>query len=237
MTALHSPERIRHAVGVVGVEIDRRLRDEGVLPRTEADLWTELSCCVLSSQVPYSLAQAASARLHASEIFLDLNQTPDRLEAAIVDLLTESLDVEGDQRRYRFPNSRARQLAVTWDAVRRDGGGLIDLLEGFADHHAGRAWFVQHAPGLGPKQSSMFLRNIGATYELAVLDRHVMNYMAVVGLSEAAPAARSMSAYVREERVLSAHAQEFGLPVGLLDWAVWIVMRVAGSAPAKETLS
>lgn len=237
MSTLHSPERIRHAVGVVGVEIDRRLRDEGDPPRTEAELWTELSCCVLSSQVPYSLAQAASARLHTSEIFLDLGQSADQLETAIIRLLTESLPVGGEQRRYRFPNSRARQLAVTWDAVRRNGGGLIDLLQGFADHRAGRAWFVQNAPGLGPKQSSMFLRNIGVTYELAVLDRHVMNYMAVVGLSEAGPAARTMSDYVREEQVLTAHAQGFGLPVGVLDWAVWIVMRVAGTTPAKEPQS
>ncbi len=234
MNALHTPERIRHAVGVVGGEIDRRLRDELAQPWTEARLWTELSCCILSSQVPYPLAQAAAARLCESEVFLDSCRSPATLEIALTDLLCEDLEVGGERRRYRFPNSRARQLARTWTEVHRDGGGLKRLLESFEDHRAARAWFVRNAPGLGPKQASMFLRNIGATYELAVLDRHVIGYMLIMGLANDGAPTRTMSGYVRDEDVLRDHAAGFGLRVGLLDWAVWIVMRVASGRAAKE---
>lgn len=234
MSALHAPDRIRHAVGVVGEEIDRRLRDETALPWTESRLWSELSCCILSSQVPYALAQAASARLCESEILLDDHHCPEALESALVALLLEDLQVAGEVRRYRFPASRARQLARTWTEVHREGRGLKPLLEGFGDCHAARAWLVRNAPGLGPKQASMFLRNIGATYELAVLDRHVISYMVIMGLvSDAAPT-RSMPHYIRDEHILRDHAAGFGLPVGLLDWAVWIVMRVASRRCTRE---
>lgn len=82
----------------------------------------------------------------------------------------------------------------------------------------------------------MFLRNVGASYDLAVLDRHVINYMMVLGLTADPAPTRRMTDYRRDEVILRDHAAEFGLPVGYLDWAVWIVMRVAGPQAGRERL-
>lgn len=231
---LPSPERIRHAVGVVGAEIDRQLSTEGPQPWTESKLWTELACCVLSSQVPYETAQAASVRLEASGLLLDRCVTPCDLEVALAELLRCPLEIGGTSRRYRFPDSRARQLTATVIEVRREANGLADLLKGFGDIEIARGWFVTHAKGLGPKQASMFLRNVGASYDLAVLDRHLINYMILMGLTANSKPMRGMADYLRDEIVLRDHAAGFGLPVGLLDWAVWIVMRVANHTLIKE---
>jgi N-glycosylase/DNA lyase len=228
VTPALSPERIRHAVGVVGAEIDRQLSADAPEPWTEPRLWTELACCVLSSQVPYATAQAAAVRVEAAGLLLDSGLSPHALEASLADLLRRPFELDTGVRRYRFPDSRARQLAATATAVRRHADGLAGLLTGFQQMETAREWFVDHAPGLGPKQASMFLRNVGASYDLAVLDRHVINYMMVVGLTADPAPVRRMADYRRDEIILKDHAAEFGLPVGFLDWAVWIVMRVAG---------
>jgi len=234
--ARHSPERICHAVSVVGAEIDRQLSGETPEPWSEDRLWTELACCVLSSQVPYSIAQLAAVRVEASGLLLEGHTSAEGLEGALAELLKRPFEIQGTLRRYRFPDSRARQLAATAMKVRCHADGLAGLLAGFDEIESARDWFVTHAPGLGPKQASMFLRNVGASYDLAVLDRHVINYMTIVGLTADAAPTRRMVDYRRDEIILRDHAAGFGLPVGFLDWAVWIVMRVASSKVSKERL-
>lgn len=236
MSPAPSPERIRHAVGVVGAEIDRQLSEGAAEPFTEPGLWTELACCILSSQVPYETAQAAAVRVEASGVLMDRGLSSADLETSLADLLRQPFELDAGPRRYRFPDSRARQLAATVSAIRRDADGLADLLAGFERMDIARDWFVEHAPGFGPKQASMFLRNVGASYDLAVLDRHVINYMMVVGLTADSAPVRRMTDYRRDEIILRDHAAEFGLPVGFLDWAVWIVMRVVGPRVGRERL-
>lgn len=231
-----SPDRIRYAVGVVGAEINRQLSANAPESWTEERLWTELACCVLSSQVPYATAQAAAVRLETSGLLMDEELSADVLAASLADLLRQPLEVGLAPRRYRFPDSRAGQLAATTTAVRRQADGLGDLLAGFSETERARDWFVAHAPGLGPKQASMFLRNIGVTYDLAVLDRHVINYMIILGLTTDPAPVRRMADYRRDEVILRDHAAGVGLPVGFLDWAIWIVMRVANPRSGKESL-
>jgi N-glycosylase/DNA lyase len=98
-----------------------------------------------------------------------------------------------------------------------------------------REWLVDNAPGIGPKQASMFVRNVGLSYELAILDRHVLNYM--IALDITPTPIRQTSAlrpYLKGETALRVHADHIGVSVGLLDWAIWIVMRVAKSTPADS---
>jgi N-glycosylase/DNA lyase len=84
----------------------------------------------------------------------------------------------------------------------------------------------------------MFLRNSGISYDLAVLDRHVLNYMSVIGLYQGAERAISkLSQYHTQEDKLISYANRLGFAVGLLDWAIWIVMRVAGSREAERALA
>lgn len=80
--------------------------------------------------------------------------------------------------------------------------------------------------GLGPKQASMFLRNTGHTLELAVLDRHVLVFMDLLGLAPL-PKALTLAEYLRREAVFAGFADRLGHSVGHVDWAVWFVMRAA----------
>jgi N-glycosylase/DNA lyase len=158
----------------------------------------------------------------------DQRAEEDELFERIARTLRQPLLVAGRRRFYRFPTARARQLAASRAAVTRFAGNLHPLLLSFGDGAAARAWFVANLPGIGPKQASMFLRNSGVSYDLAILDRHVLNYMAALSIqNELKPFRSGLAQYCRYEVRLRSYANEIGFPVGLLDWAIWIVMRVA----------
>ncbi len=221
----YTPEDLSRAVAAVCPDIRSRI-DTGSVS-DERHLWWELSCCILSSQVPYALAMAAADAIDIHGYLHQDDQAPYGLTDRLYGLLSTPLNVEGKKRSYRFPKARAGQLAATRDAVTKAGGSLNSLINGLSANDA-RTWLVAHAPGVGPKQASMFLRNCGITYDLAILDRHVLNYMSALGIYAGGQASISgLNQYGRHEKTLRDHARELDCPVGLLDWAIWIVMRVA----------
>jgi N-glycosylase/DNA lyase len=222
-----SPSRLREAVAAIYPEIEARAGTR-VSVQDERKLWWELSCALLSSQVPFELAVAAADAVDARSLLLDPDAAIGTLQAGLAAALRAPVQCGSTMRRYRFPQLKARQLAATRVAVSQAAGSLRALLAAISEGPAARAWLVTNAPGLGPKQASMFLRNVGLSHDLAVLDRHVVAYMRMVGLySESAGSVTVLGSYVLHELELRSHARRLGCSVGLLDWAIWIVMRAA----------
>lgn len=225
-----SAAQLERAVVAICPEVAARTR----IPETweGQDAWHHLSICILSSQVPFETAFAAADALRQAGL-LRGRYDPD-LNSAMGQILASPVVVDGRIRHYRFPMSRGRQLAATCKAITEEGG-LDKLLASCRSARDARQWFVRRAPGLGPKQASMFLRNIGFSYDLAILDRHVLEYMAAVGLCEdskkSIPCLRSYEAL---ENSLRAHAHGLGYNVGLVDRAIWVVMRVARRRACEE---
>jgi N-glycosylase/DNA lyase len=231
----YAPQLLSTAVAAICPDIQSRVAD-AVMPG-ERRLWWELSSCILSSQVPYALAIAAADAIDAERVFSDSPCEGNFLAQRLVQVLSTPLVVDGRSRAYRFPVIRARQLAATHAAITKEACSLRALVDGFSNAVEARTWMVKHAPGIGPKQASMFLRNIGMSYDLAILDRHVLNYMSVLGIYRGSTASiGGLRQYCQHESVLRDHARAFSCPVGLLDWAIWIVMRVASRKEGSVVL-
>lgn len=228
------PHRLERAVTAICPDIQARIDTPRPDTLDERALWWELSCCILSSQVPYGIASAAADAIAQAELLLAPASDQAALVDALEDILMHRVELDGRLVRYRFPGSRARQLAAAHTAVYRREASLSALVQDLGDASQARQWLVKHIPGAGPKQASMFLRNAGLTYSLAILDRHVLNYMSEVGISDhTQPYVSGMSTYLRLEHSLREHARRIGYDVGLLDWAIWIVMR-ADKEPNME---
>ena len=229
---IYKADQIQAAVASICPEIRRRV--ECTVPAvSERALWWDLSTCILSSQVPYPLAAAVADVLDRSELLLT-QKTHTRREEHIFEILSEPVNVQGRLRKYRFPSAKAAQLAMTHRRIHKTCNSLAELLDDFRTAEDARKWLVNNAPGLGPKQASMFLRNVGLSYDLAILDRHVLEYMELLGLSSVhSRSVQSISGYIDTEVVLRAHARESDCPVGILDWAIWIVMRVVKQPKEK----
>lgn len=222
-----APHRLEHAVAAICPDIEARVAS--CRPElNERRLWWELSCCLLSSQVPFSLAVAAADAIDRHLLLLDEAAETTVLMPTLADILSQPLSVNSRHRFYRFPTVRANHLAATRVAVTRAAGSLGALLVALGGATEVRAWFVGNAPGIGPKQASMFLRNAGISYDLAILDRHVLNYMAALDLyRDTKRPISGLAQYRHHEATLRSHADDMGFAVGLLDWAIWIVMRAA----------
>ena len=216
--------KLFEAILAIYPDIERRVDAKNISP-SESELWYELSCCLLSSQVPYNLACAAA--LAISERGVLVESYFDGLTYQLEQILISDVVVENKKRSYRFPASRAKQIERTKLVVESQFGTLTKMLEQLIDPWSAREWLVDNALGIGPKQASMFLRNTGFTYDLAVIDRHVLNYMSEMELSDGGGKNISkLSGYCEQEKVLREHAIDIGAHIGMLDWAIWIVMRV-----------
>ncbi|MEN2990981.1 hypothetical protein WG926_21905 [Tistrella sp. BH-R2-4] len=229
--------RLEYAVATICPEIEERAkRSQTALD--ERNLWWELSCCLLSSQVPYALAVATADALDKRQLLTSASGHQDELSKEIFEVLRQPVLVNGSFRNYRFPGSKSVQLASARASVSQESGELCSLMGEFKNAACARTWLVSNVSGIGPKQASMFLRNSGISYDLAVIDRHVLNYMTAIGLYDGAERAISkLPQYHRHETALISHADRLGFAVGLLDWAIWIVMRVAGNRGTGRALA
>ena len=125
-----------------------------------------------------------------------------------------------------FPRARSKQLAQVRNALARVPLA-IRLEDGNVAKHL-RKSLVTDIPGLGPKQASMFLRNIGRSYDLAILDTHVLRFM---DMQELLPIEQArigtITGYERAEEIAIDYAESLGYPAGYLDWAIWATMKAA----------
>jgi len=207
-----------------------------IRPRTfisNRALWRELSSCVLGSQVPHEVARAATRELdrlgllYSTTIETGLRRRKSLLQQIEV-VLSKPLNTAVGFRRYRFPKTRANQLASAWGIIRDRFGTLCQLLREVDDPVQVRMFLVDTVSGVGPKQASMFLRNIGFTYDFAVIDTHVSSFMLRTGLCDDLPSNMgSLPNYEYYETILKREAATLGYPVGIVDWAIWFVMRAA----------
>lgn len=219
---LESTVRLMCDLIIQGDAVKRR-----ALVTEEYILRNELVACLLSSQVRSETADSAMAKLNDMGLLSDDRWSCDdhHFEKEIIDSLTDLQSANGKRFSYRFPVVRARQLSLIRTGLRRRS--LQDITLGSSNFKSTRQELM-NLPGIGPKHASMFLRNAGVTYDLAILDAHVLNYLAALSL--VAPNTRNISAlnrYEKVEQIAVRHSRKMGHAVGVLDWAIWITMQAA----------
>jgi len=199
---------------------------------SEAELLFELVACILGSQVSYEVALAAAEEIRN----VGLLENPIKqycfpvYEKAIYDILRQPLHNPGwapTGKRYRFPKIRANYISRTIWAIYSNGGTLKGKLQACKTAREARRSILEIGVGIGPKQASLFLRNIGYTEELAILDTHLLRFMRLFGLfHQAIKPISSLQNYETLENRLRNYAKRTGYSLGCLDQAIWIVMRV-----------
>lgn len=201
---------------------------------TEEILWTELVACILGSQVKWEHASSALQHLKSKGL-LDLRLFVSNLSVMEGKIGKElsmpiyaPLRKHGAGSKYRFPNTKARQICRSAAAVYGGPGSLAELLRTCSSDHDARAILVRTCSGVGPKQASLFLRNIGYSNSLAIIDSQVLKFMEKKGLASRTDAKpRTIRGYLELESRFSRYAEQVGASPGDLDVAVWAVMRVA----------
>jgi N-glycosylase/DNA lyase len=236
---LHLPARLKvpQEVMTTYAAISRDLpenRDWHDIP--EQALWESLCLCILSSNVYFDTAKSAIDQLRYKGILASLATDQ---SARMVRLVATELQrpiylprrVDGSFRRYRFPNVRARNLASAARSIYGAGGNLRRLLDSFSSNEQARSFLSTEISGLGLKEASHFLRNIGYCVDLAIIDVHVVSFLkelALIGQDEFCRSGITAKIYGRLEAIMRWVASSLGVNLAILDMAVWNYMRTKG---------
>jgi len=116
---------------------------------------------------------------------------------------------------HRFPNARAKY--ITESQIHKDN--MKETLDSFENEEEIRNWIVENIKGIGMKEASHFLRNIGHK-DLAIIDFHIIDLLAREGLIEK-PKTMNSKKYFEIENILRKLAEKTNTNLGELDLYLW----------------
>ncbi len=116
---------------------------------------------------------------------------------------------------HRFPNTRARYIVE----ARRHKDSIMEKMESPRDVMELREWLVKSIKGIGYKEASHFLRNVGFD-DLAIIDFHIVDILVKYGLIMR-PKTLTRNRYLEIEKVLKGVANALGLTLAELDLYLW----------------
>lgn len=163
------------------------------------EIFEELCFCILTAN--FSAERSMEIQRELGDEFLTLSRSE----------LAKKLRQLG----HRYPNARAKYIV---DA-REYNGSIKDITGKFKDENRLREWLAKNVKGIGYKEASHFLRNIG--YEnLAIIDFHIIDVLAKHEIIEK-PKALTKKKYLEIEELLRKIAIRSNLNLAELDLYLW----------------
>ncbi len=130
-------------------------------------------------------------------------------------------DIARDLKGVRFKNQKARYILEAREKYFKNGRFLlVDFIEKLNPGEA-RDFLVKKVRGMGLKEASHFLRNIGFTQELAILDRHILKNLAKLGVIEGIPSTLTKGKYLEIEGRMKDFSRKVEIPLSHLDLLFW----------------
>ena len=174
---------------------------------TEEDIFIELVFCLLT---PQSKAKSC--------------------HSAVCDMIDKDLILNGNQKQIskilksktRFHNTKAQNIVKARNMFFKNGQIAIrERISKFGGPFEARESLVNNIKGMGYKEASHFLRNIGLGNELAILDRHILKNLVVLGIIKEIPTSLSKKRYLEIEAEMKKFAENIKIPMAHLDLLLW----------------
>lgn len=226
-------EKIENAVIRVSDEIDICRKNRKNWEKcSEEKLWYELVSCILGSRVRYETAKECTKHLKDGRLLTipKLLASPETVGMYTIEELNKPIYPpykNGKGSRYPYPKSKSQYIIKTGIEIYENSFTSIkDILKSSKDENMAREKLVKMCTGIGPKQASLFLRNIGYSENLAILDSHVIHYMDLFGMRDRKTRINTMNDYTKHEDLLLFYADSLNKTLATVDIAIWVVMRV-----------
>jgi N-glycosylase/DNA lyase len=126
---------------------------------------------------------------------------------------------------HRYPNERAKYIVHSRNFLMADCDlRIADRLAGFDDDIARRDWLAREKgiKGLGYKEASHFLRNIGYS-GYAILDKHVLRCLAELKIIDEPKPPNSRTKYLTVEAKLRGLTEKVRIDFDELDLVLWSI--------------
>lgn len=186
----------------VGRTIDERMSEFEEVNRASDRRWfSELSFCILTANC-------------SAELVIEIQ---DELGAdGFIELEYESLRDELREMGYRFYRIRAEYIVE----AREYADEIKKIVTDFSNQGKAREWLTENVKGMGYKEGSHFLRNVG--YKgLAILDRHILRILNEHEVIDEIPETLTKSKYLSIEDRAENLSKKADLPPGELDLYLW----------------
>ena len=116
----------------------------------------------------------------------------------------------------RFKNKKAQYIIEA-----RRFYNIKEILKNLKDVFEMREWLCKNIKGIGYKEASHFLRNIGFYEDVAILDRHILKNLKKLKVIEEIPKNLTKKNYLEIENKMKKFAKEIGIPLPHLDFVLW----------------
>ncbi|MBW1676835.1 MAG: N-glycosylase/DNA lyase [Deltaproteobacteria bacterium] len=98
---------------------------------------------------------------------------------------------------------------------------LRSTISSTSDGHKAREWLARSVKGIGYKEASHFLRNIGFEQNLAILDRHILKNLKSFGVIKEIPGSLTKSQYLDMEKKMLEFSKAIHISMSYLDFVLW----------------
>src|SRR3989344_2883919 len=182
--------------------IDSRIKEFSELGKSSInEIFKELCFCLLTAN--FSAQGGIKIQKEINNGFLTLSEID----------LAKKLSELG----HRFPNARAKYIFLAREKI----NGLKKILESDESNLKKREEIVKNIKGLGMKEASHFLRNIGYK-NLAIIDFHIVDLLVKHNLIvKSKSKSLNVKKYLEIENLLKEIAQKTNLSLGELDLYLW----------------
>lgn len=168
-------------------------------------LFDEMAFCIFTPQSKAKSCWAAVEELKERKLF----------EKGKADEISDAI------KKVRFRNRKASYFSEARKKFGVDGRSLRELLSRIEDSLEAREWLVRNVKGLGYKEASHFLRNIGMGDDIAILDRHILRNLVRYGVIDEFPSNITPSKYMEIENCMREFSRDIGIPLSHLDLLLW----------------
>ena len=180
--------------------IDTRIKQFiSVKKKGISEIFKELCFCIMTANC-------------GAEKCIEVN---DRIDKGFLNLSEEDLAKKFKEFGYRFPNIRAKYILDARNYISE----LESIINSNIDEINLREWVVKKIKGLGYKEASHFLRNIGYK-NLAIIDFHIVDLLVKHDLIEK-PKTLTKKKYLEIENILKQIGRESLLDMAKLDLYLW----------------
>ncbi len=201
-------DEIRAILTSIQDEIRSRLQEFDSVLKTgdEESIFAELVFCILTPQSKARSCWAAVERLLDKGLLLT---------GAEDQVLKELTGV-------RFKHKKAGYVIKARNMFMIDGKlSIKSRISRFSDAYDAREWLVQNVKGIGYKEASHFLRNVGPGADLAILDRHILKNLRSLQVIDEVPASLSRRRYLEIEEGMKELSEKTKIPMSHLDLVLW----------------
>ena len=186
--------------GEIKSHIETRIADFGIFRNGKKDeIFSELCFCITTANC--SAERCIEVQEKMGNGFLTLSE--------------KELASKFKELGYRFPNVRSTYIIE----ARKKINQLQELLKSGVNGNELREWIVKNIKGLGYKESSHFLRNIGY-HNYAIIDFHIIDLLVSYNLIEK-PKTLTKSKYLEIEEILKGIGSKLKLSLAELDLYLW----------------